>query len=671
MTLRRITSAYNFAPLSREVVTPDWQHLVSQDMPLQEGLCAELELELEAHTPLLVGDERSGLGPKHPVEFFRHPDGVPAIPGSSLRGLLRNVLEIATCARLAPLIDDRALSLRDLNLATYREHLTRREGAAFAAKSRGGWLRFDVERQQWCIHECEVLRIFHTDIKLRPNGPGTPTWHEAFAHKWKAADADFKRLAETKYECTGGKVAVYYQADPTPKAHPHSDGKSLYYRRVNRLCGSDGATGTGYIVLTGQPAGLTGPSDFHKPGTKHIEFIFDSKVRTVHQIAPEVVRQFHEVHVDSSDLRYLSSARSPHAKRGIPVFFLLDQRGNQVSSLGLAQMYRLPGPKTLGQIAAGQQAPVRTERPLDFVQTLFGHVTPSAEGEARAEGGALKGRIFVGDLRWQPQSASDAAPLAEPRFQRETVLATPKPSFYPNYLEQSRERQSGAELRLAPYSSILDPQARLRGWKRYPVRPLDQVQLLTPPVEKAPSNSTLRPLAPGVTFRGRLRLHNVRLEELGAVLWALNFGSAPAGEPGALRHALGMGKPFGFGQVSLRLHSHLQVRPNDLQRDAPDAAQAVAAFEAYMARQVPRWPLTEALQELRAMADPSHPAARAGTLTPLKLAVGVKGGNEFVEAKRKENGFVLPRYSQLKAESPDQQSDAPSPAHKPANRNPR
>lgn len=43
MTLQ-ITAAYNFVPLADKVVYPEWQDLVSHDLPLQDGLCAELEV---------------------------------------------------------------------------------------------------------------------------------------------------------------------------------------------------------------------------------------------------------------------------------------------------------------------------------------------------------------------------------------------------------------------------------------------------------------------------------------------------------------------------------------------------------------------------------------------------------------------------------------------------
>ena len=60
-------------------------------------------------------------------------------------------------------------------------------------------------------------------------------------------------------------------------------------------------------------------------------------------------------------------------------------------------------------------------------------------------------------------------------------------------------------------------------------------------------------------FEGRIIFHNLRSEELGALLWALTLGGNSN-----LRHGLGMGKPFGFGQAHFELdEAKSTVEPND------------------------------------------------------------------------------------------------------------
>jgi hypothetical protein len=119
-----IPSPYNFVPLSRHVFFPDWAAQVSQDVPFSDGISGWFEIEVEAMTPIFIrhGEKPREWNEKNPAEvdrlrehwlqietaatpswpeddwidFFREPDGAYAIPGSSLKGALRLVLEIAS-----------------------------------------------------------------------------------------------------------------------------------------------------------------------------------------------------------------------------------------------------------------------------------------------------------------------------------------------------------------------------------------------------------------------------------------------------------------------------------------------------------------------------------------------------------------------------------------------
>jgi CRISPR-associated protein (TIGR03986 family) len=411
----------------------------------------------------------------------------------------------------------------------------------------------------------------------------------------------------------------------TEKTHPHSGGKWLAYHKVERLVPMEGAGTTyveGVLVCTGQP----GP-------VKHMEFVFLPFKRKAdsYVVPPDVMAAFQQVH-DAADgdweqlWKGLAGKGSP-----VPVFFLGDQAAGAqrpVARLGLAQMFRLPGLHRLGELAGRAQAQAPADR-LDFVQTLFGHVLDGLP--------ALKGRVAISDF----VPVADAPPReAAAGYRGATVLGQPRPGFYPNYLKQG----SGQAPNGNGYATILSPQPpELRGWKRYPVRAEAQVHVPPPPEKSKPSVQVqLRPLAAGCRMRGTIRLHNVRPEELGAILWALDFGQ-PAAADGvpSLRHALGMGKPFGFGQVSLRLLGEPQVRPNDPRAAPPAVATLRRAFEDYMAAQVPNWGNSETLRELRAMADPSHPAATRANLTP------PQGPKAFTEIKKAGVRAALTPYSQM------------------------
>jgi CRISPR/Cas system CSM-associated protein Csm3 (group 7 of RAMP superfamily) len=72
---------------------PDWAHLVSHDLPFQDGLSGTLEYTLTNHTPLCVGSKKDQ---QSVLRVAKNPDGTPVIPATSLKGMIRSVLEIAS-----------------------------------------------------------------------------------------------------------------------------------------------------------------------------------------------------------------------------------------------------------------------------------------------------------------------------------------------------------------------------------------------------------------------------------------------------------------------------------------------------------------------------------------------------------------------------------------------
>lgn len=182
---------------------------------------------------------------------------------------------------------------------------------------------------------------------------------------------------------------------------------------------------------------------------------------------------------------------------------------------------------------------------LDLVEAIFGKVGKKPED-------ALRGRVAFG-----------TAPLTNPgevrlALRKPTVLGSPKPSYFPTYLRQPLDPHQATRLPGSEkYRTYMDDGAELAGWKRYPVHQLDQVDL--PKLNAANQDARqvqieLQTLSgkngQRPRFESRLHFHNLRPVELGAVLWALRFGARGAS---VHRHAIGMAKPHGFGQIAITL----------------------------------------------------------------------------------------------------------------------
>ncbi len=614
--MTEIDAPYNFVRLSRFIFSPPWQNAVSQDLPFKEGLSGSIPLTITAHTPILVGGQH---GEGNPVHFFQLPDENGrwqyAIPGSSLRGMIRNVLEIAAFGKMSG-VEDRRLGVRDLTSgarAFYGSVMTKGNPRnSYEPRVKAGWLSYDSNLAQWTISPCEFARVEHSDLKAYASTifTGRPS-------------------AEEKYKLWSSRtpLEIKFTAD-APGDHPHSKGKFLHYRKAREL---GKGTEQGILVFTGQP----GPN-------KHMEFIFfnASSAKAGLKIKEKVWRGFMDIHNETNAWEYWKS-KKPFGP--IPVFYLTEKT-QQVESLGLAMMYKLAYTNTIGETIDHTNPAHRSTDFFDLPELIFGSTREDT-------GYSLKGRAVFSHAVCN----SSAKPLPE----KATILNSPKPTYYPNYIRQNADPvnwklKDGNE----GYQTYRDEKAEIRGWKRYPVRNKAEPQALTS--DQAQNKNVqvqLNPLDAGAIFSGQLSFHNLKPEELGAVVWALTWGESKTKDSDSkprYRHAIGMGKSFGYGQVSITLGQPV-LMPN-LDENNITLEECVNRFiscmnDAYADAQgnqedAQSWIDSEQLQQLLAMADPEATRDFPGRLRHMKI----ERPNEFVAAKSKDNLFVLPEYSRYQGQ---------------------
>ena len=113
-----VSAPYRFVPLSSLIVFPHWADQVSHDRPFSDGISGELNIQIHNTSALCVGgkQERSSEHQAGKVHFYRTPDNTLAIPGTSLKGMLRNVVEIASFSRFKQ-VEDQKLGVRDISEA--------------------------------------------------------------------------------------------------------------------------------------------------------------------------------------------------------------------------------------------------------------------------------------------------------------------------------------------------------------------------------------------------------------------------------------------------------------------------------------------------------------------------------------------------------------------------
>jgi CRISPR-associated protein (TIGR03986 family) len=615
--MTEIHAPYNFVPVAHWVYFPSWSRLASHDVPFSDGIDGTLEFTVTAKSPLLVAAEQAGQD-KH---FVQAPDDRYFIPGSELRGLIRNVLEIASFGKLA-LVDDRHLGVRDLTggLPAYTDAMTHSSGGVFTPKTKAGWLNFI--NGQWWITPCEHSRVDYRDMVKLLAEPNKQTVYRGFVEKPLDDEHRTARAKYDKWAELGGPLDVNFDSE-TPQNHTHSpdrrgNPKILRYSAARNL--GTGAT-PGRLVLTGQPS----PSG--QPGRKHMEFIFHGRKTPALRVEPAVMRGFLQVHADSADWNEWRRLQRNSGEE-IPVFYL-ESAPNRISSLGLAQMYKLPYRLSVREALANSSPDHASDVP-DFAETLFGR----AGDDVDAPG--LRSRVSFDHAFCVETNPLLAEPVT-------VILNGPKPSYYPNYIRQHTD-ETGTRLatNTRGYSTLMDTEAQLRGWKRYPSKPFRK------PPSVPPNNitATLHPLREGTRFTGRLRFHNLKPQELGGLLWALIWG-----ERENRFHSLGMGKPFDYGQSAIRLDPAKAVlRLNDgtsgeieaiLKRCLQSFITEMERVYAERSGDTGGWENSPQIHALLAMADPAE--GRNQRLDYMVLDHRAKR-NDFTLAKKKENSLVLADY---------------------------
>src|SRR5699024_3362763 len=118
-----VKSTYNFipAPKEKEVFYPPWADQVSQDIPFSDGESGEIEFTITAETPIFIRNghseqdqkifkkykngDLSGASSQEKEAYeryisFSNLNGKYFIPATSLKGMIRNVMEIMSFSRL-------------------------------------------------------------------------------------------------------------------------------------------------------------------------------------------------------------------------------------------------------------------------------------------------------------------------------------------------------------------------------------------------------------------------------------------------------------------------------------------------------------------------------------------------------------------------------------------
>ncbi|HWO26210.1 MAG TPA: TIGR03986 family CRISPR-associated RAMP protein [Kofleriaceae bacterium] len=529
--VRTARAPYNFVPLPERVFTVSNAEGISSepwgrhDEFIPDTNSGWIDLTIETLTPLYI---RGAVSPRHDgswdtrvsrlrQEPYTTPDGIPAIPGSSLRGMVRTLVEILSFAKIQPVSDAKLF---------YRSVANDRIGMAYRSrmirggqKPQGGILC--IRAGSVTISPREIVLVTRSMLANQIQLRNPPDWPPQHSRCWVRTNGARDTV-----------TAIHIQ--DSPPAEPGWQG--------------------GTLVLTGAV-----------PNKKR-EFVFldpPANAAPELQVPDAIWRRFH----DEDQITQWQEKAFPrdrpkvanryaagHLRDGEPVFFLADDdlrcktNPDGMDFLGRAGMFRLPYDRSPKDLVPATPSGDH----LDLAEAIFGKLNSSLKTGSPSDAGseAIKGRVYFEDA-----VATDGGPSWYEQVLVPQILSSPKPTTFQHYLTQDGE---GRKSDLRTY--LHGDQTTIRGhklyWHRWDAdRNISQVREsgnhdtllndLRTPNPKDTQHTAIQPVKKGVCFTGRIRFDNLTDLELGALLHALKL-------PDGCCHRIGMGKPLGLGSIRIR-----------------------------------------------------------------------------------------------------------------------
>lgn len=509
------TAPYNFVSLPEKVLPAQFENVDGFREHIQNNgkLSGEILLNIETSTPFFT----YGNGSK---SFA--PIDVPIIPGSSLRGMLKNIFKVVTCGAFRGQTNSQGKG-EDFN----DEHIYFR--CLMATKNSPAWM--------------SDLNKLYNDRMVRNERD-----KKGKNHLVKNASPGF--LIRTKDGKTFIAPSIYTTDRKDDRILIREYEKKFNVKIPEKKSSHVEWRGTTAYIITGsqkayrlhEEAAYKKLSDDEKKRAGK-QFIRYTKLEYVDwcrehwlEIPDEVLSSYrHDRNrkgvdlfkdkgiLDSKQLEKklegLGKSLSSNIETLIPCHYLKD--GETVTTFGHGQCFRIPYQKRIGDAVK-----ISGNDVVDFADAVFG----CAE--------LWSSRVYFDD-------AVPVEKISELPEERAHLLMPPNPTSYQLYLKQNPKNNT---------LTHWDKQdAQIRGYKFYwHNAELDwhaSKSELENDAKRNPSERLIKKMTPldkSNKFKAKIRFKNLSKVELGALLMTFNLDGLQTAA-----YKIGQGKPFGFGSIKI------------------------------------------------------------------------------------------------------------------------
>lgn len=329
-----ITAPYNFVPLNKHVYLPDWADQISHDIPFEDGEDGYIEVTWENVSPLCIRD--ASTGDDGYSMHVKQPDGsrLYFLPGSSLRGMLRNTLNILAFGKMEQ-YDNRFFGYRIFDTQKTLGVKYQKE----MAKVEFGWLHKDEsEDEKYVLYLCKdgFDKILIEDVSEKYPG------------------YDEKKTSWERNEFINGKAGCYFPEH-------NRDGKT--YR----------------IFATGQMRNYRDPAKSKK-----------------HELLISLPDKSQPINLDKKTIKSFFAVYepSPHFEEyqklleegtDIPVSYISGGQGKDgIAAMGMGLMFRYPYKYDVSSLIEKEQPEWRSGK-RDLCETIFGWIGNENSAKGRVQ----------------------------------------------------------------------------------------------------------------------------------------------------------------------------------------------------------------------------------------------------------------------------------------------
>ncbi|QFS51964.1 TIGR03986 family CRISPR-associated RAMP protein [Nostoc sphaeroides] len=543
---RKAIAPYNFVELPEKVVEVSPESLLKENRYCENRYTGRIECTLTTESPLYI---RCGLTKEEfecgaeskdlPDFFYTNPlkkSTKPVIPGSSLRGMIRSLVEIVSFSKIDKVSDAQKFFFRAV--AAEKDDPLKDEYIMHLGKQgknvKAGYLQ--KQGDKWFIRPAKTI--------------------DNYPFVWIKE----KTVIKSKFS---GYIAIENISDDKPQYKPQyfinisfEDIQTNNGRKFAQKISSNSQTYDYNGVLLTSGNMLEGAI-----------VLPDEVKRKNHCLIREPDPDLALIPVDDNAIQDYKNSLTPFQKQEPPfdskmgvikhgraIFYCEPQPGEPVKLFGQSPNFRIPyypkgNPKTASAIDFIPPN-LRKFSIIDIADAIFGFV--KQEKQPKEVEQSFAGRVFITNAQCQANN-NDIWLESHPIIPK--ILTNPKPTTFQHYLVQP-DTINATKKYLKHYASEPIKDTVIRGHKLYWHKGSNPEIKHPNPDEASDTQLTqLKPIKPGVNFEFTIHFENLSSVELGALMWVIDIA-----QDNKYRLSLGMGKPLGMGAVKVTHELYLSQR---------------------------------------------------------------------------------------------------------------